>query len=62
MIIPQSIIAASLFRAVVKHNNNKLKLSPPNLGLKINGIHQQSTWKAQPIEGQFFLKKKWIKK
>ena len=56
MIIPQSIVAASLFRTEVKHNNNKIKLSPPDLGLKINEIHQQSIWKIQPTEGQLFLK------
>ena len=55
MIIPQSIVAASLSRAV-KHNNNKKKLSPPDLGPKINGIHQQGIWKTQLLEGQLFLK------
>ena len=56
MIIPQSMVVTSLFRAEVKHNNNKIKLSPPDLGLKINEIHHQSIWKTQPIEGQLFLK------
>ena len=56
MIIPQSIVAASLSQAVVKHNNNKKKLSLPDLGPKINGMHQQGIWKTQPLEGQLFLK------
>ena len=56
MIIPQSIVAALLSRAVVKHNNNKKKLSPPDLGPKINGMHQQGIWKTQRLEGQLFLK------